>query len=348
MFIGRIESAEPMAEWVNWPDSEIHPDKGNVSGVAVDRVTGDLLVIGRPYRPLVWKSTDQGKTFIAAKGSLAGLPANSYSLCMDPAGNRMACFFPRGGGGMVTDGGATLTPFGIVIPTGTVPSTSIDVSKVNQYGLDVGVVDWGATGKACLVMTHETHGVLVLSTDSGATWKVLGKDFSFPVGIYDPQTLLVGNSKSGLQRSTDGGVTWTKVCDLPKTSLANADGANGTSIIVYKGAGYLLTENGLLVSKDKGATWTTLGAPITICSPPNKFLVSGPFFGADENHILLVGMDGVFQTVDRGASWKKVASYPSTEPNFSNRACFAWDPVCNIVYAAHNGSAPRLCQLPSR
>lgn len=346
MVVGHAESAEPMGEWKNWPDSEIHPDKGGVSGVAVDPATGDLLVIGRPYRPLVWKSTDQGKTFVAAKGSLAGLPANSYSLCMDPAGSRLACFFPRGGGGMVTDGGATLTPFGTVIPTGTVPSTSIDVSTVNQLGLDVGVVDWGATGKACLVITHETHGVLVLSTDSGATWKVLGKDFSFPVGIFDPQTLLVGNSKIGLQRSTDGGATWNKVCDLPKTSLANADSANGTSIIVYKGTGYLLTENGLLASQDKGATWKALGTPVNIGSPPNKFLVSGPFFGADENHILLVGMDGVFQTVDRGANWKKVAPYPSTELNFSNRACFAWDPVHHIVYAAHSGSAPRICQLP--
>ena len=209
------------------------------------------------------------------------------------------------------------------------------------------MVDWEATGTACLAMTHETHGVLVLSTDSGATWKVLGKDFALPVGIFDPQTLLVGNYKIGLQRSTDGGATWTKVCDLPRTSLSAAYAAEGTSIIVYKGAGYLLTENGLLVSKDKGATWTTLGAPVKTCSPPGKFRVSGPFFGADKKHILVVGMDGVFQTANGGADWKKVASYPSSDPEFPVHSCFAWDSAHNIVYAARAGKPGLLCQLPS-
>jgi len=107
----------------------------------------------------------------------------------------------------------------------------------------------------------------------------------------------------------------------------------------------LATENGLLVSKDKGATWKALGAPINICNAPNKFRVSGLFFGADENHILLVGMDGVFRTADGGASWKKVAPYPSDDPGFPMHSCFAWDPVHNIVYAARSGKPALLCRL---
>jgi len=347
MIIGRAESAEPMAEWINWPDSEIHPAKGTVGGMAVDRTTGDLFAVVHPYHAELWKSTDQGKTF-NKKGSLGGLPINSYSFCADPGGKRLACFFAYpDGGGMVTDGGGTLTKFGIIVPPGAEPSTPIDTSKVNKQCFDAGAVDWEATGKACLGMTHETHGVLVLSTDCGATWKILGKDFTYPVGIFDPKTLLAGNSKIGLQRSTDGGSAWTKVCDLPKSSLTPAFAAEGTTIVVFKGAGYLATENGLLVSKDKGATWKALGATIIICSPPNKFNVSGPFFGADENHILLVGMDGVFQTADGGASWKKVAPYPSNDPGFPVHSCFAWDPAHNIVYAARSGKPALLCQLPS-
>lgn len=345
MIIGRAESAQPMAEWINWPDSEIHPAKGTVCGMAVDRTTGDLFVVVNPYHAELWKSMDQGETF-ASKGTLGGLPINSYSFCADPAGKRLACFFAYpDGGGMVTDGGATLAKFSTIAPTGSVPPITIDIPKVNRNCFECGVVDWEATGKACMGMTHETHGVLVLSTDSGSTWKVLGTGFTLPVGIFDPQTLLVGNHS--LQRSTDGGVTWTKVCDLPKTSLSAAYSAEGTAIIVYKGAGYLLTENGLLVTRDKGATWKAMGAPINVCSAPNKFRVSGPFFGADENHILLVGMDGVFLTVNGGANWKKVASYPSDDPGFPVHSCFAWDPVHNIVYAARSGKPALVCRLPS-
>jgi hypothetical protein len=344
--MGRAESEEPLAEWKSWPDSELHPAKGSVCGMVVDRTTGDLFAAVKPYRAELWKSTDQGKSFVALKGVIGGLPINSYSFCADPAGKRLACFFAYGGG-MVTDGGARLTKFGTIIPAEAVHCVSMDISRVNRNCFELGVVDWEATGTASLAMTHETHGVLLLSTDSGATWKVLGEDFTLPVGIFNPQTLLAGNCKIGLRRSTDGGATWTKVCDLPKTSLSSAYAAEGTSIIVYRGAGYLLTENGLLLSRDKGATWTNLGAPIRICRPPNKFRASGPFFGADEKHILLVGMDGVFQTASGGANWRKVAPYPSNDPAFPPHSCFAWDPVHNIAYAARAGKPGLLCQLPS-
>ena len=176
MIAGRVASEEPLAEWKSWPDSELHPAKGSVCGIAVDRTTGDLFAVLKPYRAELWKSTDQGKTFVPLKGVLGGLPINSYNFCADPAGKRLACFFAYGGG-MVTDDGARLTKFGTIIPAGAVPSVSIDISGVNRRCFELGVVDWEATGTACLAMTHETHGVLVLSTDRGAHVESIGKGF---------------------------------------------------------------------------------------------------------------------------------------------------------------------------
>lgn len=87
---------------------------------------------------------------------------------------------------------------------------------------------------------------------------------------------------------------------------------------------------------------------MNISGTQKKFRPHGPFFGADEKHIVLVGMDGVFQTADGGAHWTKVALFPEdilhhTPPGEES---FAWDPVHNIIYACCR-QVPALCsQLP--
>ena len=75
MIAGRVASEEPLAEWKSWPDSELHPAKGSVCGIAVDRTTGDLFAVLKPYRAELWKSTDQGKTFVPLKGVSVDCPS---------------------------------------------------------------------------------------------------------------------------------------------------------------------------------------------------------------------------------------------------------------------------------
>ena len=102
------------------------------------------------------------------------------------------------------------------------------------------------------------------------------------VGALDATTFIYSKG-DGIHRSTDTGVTWTKVSSAnPQTRIP----------VLFHGAHYLGTATGLLVSKDKGASWQPQGAAVNIWQ--------GPFFGRDEKEMVVVGKDGVFITRNAG------------------------------------------------
>jgi photosystem II stability/assembly factor-like uncharacterized protein len=333
---GAPATADGLAQWQHWPDSDIHPSDGVVFGVAVDRTTGDLFTVHK-NSPNTWggpaeiyKSTDQARTFTKATNTIIGSSLSAYHYNFDSTGKRIAFFLvgSPASGGMSIDGGVTWTPFGV---------------DPKKRGFEGGVVDWDDTGKTCLAVCHESPTV-ALSHDAGVTWQELD-GFTSPVGIFDSKTLIVGNATDhSLQRSTDGGATWTKVGDAPVT-IRKIE-----SIVTFNGVGYLITPQGLLASKDKGATWQPYGKPVNISGTQNKFRPQGPFFGADEKHIVLAGTDGVFQTEDGGEHWIKVASFPAEvsahKPAFEES--FARDPVHNIIYACVRQVPALYCQIPVR
>jgi photosystem II stability/assembly factor-like uncharacterized protein len=104
--------------------------------------------------------------------------------------------------------------------------------------------------------------------------------------------------------------------------------------VLFRGASYLGGTNGLLVSRDLGASWQEQGAAVNIWQ--------GPFFGRDEREMLVVGKDGVFRTEDAGATWKRAASLKPKEGNFVFRpnwfGCYAWDSVNHLLYVSAMGN----------
>jgi len=333
---GAPAATDGLAQWQHWPDSDIHPNDGVVFGVAVDRNTGDLFIVHK-NSPNTWggpaeiyKSTDQARTFTKANNTIIGSSLSAYHYNFDSTGKKMAFFLvgSPGSGGMSSDGGANWTPFA--------------GDPLLKRGFECGVFDWDDTGKTCLAVCHESPTV-VLSHDAGATWQAFA-GFTSPVGIFDSKTLIVGSKDGTLQRSTDGGATWDKVGDAPVT-IRKIE-----SIVTFNGVGYLITPQGLLASKDKGATWEPYGNPVNISGAQKKFRPQGPFFGADEKHIVLVGTDGVFQTEDGGEHWTKVAPFPAEvlahKP--ASEESFAWDPVHNIIYVCVRQVPALCCQLPVR
>jgi hypothetical protein len=271
---------------------------GLTAGVAVDRASGDVFMVVCDQG--IWKSSDKGATFERADGgAIGGRCETGFALNADPAGGRMMCFMIYGGSAYTADGGKTW-------------------KKSQTSHLDVGAVDWEATGQCLLSVRHESGGMLCMSTDAGASWKDLEKGFS-KVGLFDARTLVACKGK-GLVRSTDGGATWTAVSDVTPP---------GFVMTVFKGTGYWATEKGLLASRDKGATWAVQGAPV------NAFY--GPYFGKDEKHLVVVGKDGFHETRDGGLTWAAAAPLPAgmgvgfTGPNY------AWDPKANVFYASSMG-----------
>jgi photosystem II stability/assembly factor-like uncharacterized protein len=178
-----------------------------------------------------------------------------------------------------------------------------------------------------IALDHESGGKAFLSTDGAETWDlmsitVLASGAGFPppafamVGVMDSKTLVYGNGE-GILRSTDTGANFEKVSDL---------NARTRVPVLFKGVFYL-GGDGLMVSKDKGATWKEQGSKLEMWV--------GPYFGEDEHHMMIANKQGVFLTSDAGDSWTKVASLPTDgmyDPQIWGG--FAWDPKANILYAA--------------
>jgi len=275
---------------IGWP--------GLTGGVTVDPASGDVYMVVCDLG--IWKSSDKGESFERVDGGkVGGRCETGFGLNFDPAGKRLMCFMVYGGSALTTDSGKTWT-----------------ASKVSH--VDFGAVDWEDTAKCMLTLRHESGGKLALTTDGAQTWKDIDKGVK-AVGLFDANSLLASKG-DGILRSTDGGATWTKVCDTTPA---------GFVMRTFKGVGYWTSKHGLLASKDKSATWAVLGAPVDA--------LLGPCFGKDESHIVVVGKAGFLETTDGGKSWKEAAPTPAgfgTGPVGPN---YAWDPNANIFYASSMG-----------
>lgn len=292
---------------VEWP--------GGCSGVVVNRTNGEVTikVVGLG----LWRSGDQCESWQRVDGGMiSGRDETGWATSADAhAPNRIASFSLDGGAGWTSDG--------------------VHWKKFTSLGRnwDYGSVDWSAAEpKTIIAAKHETTppGEVYLSTDSGVKWRRLSIHLNESRGRPSmigalSSTALVFSIGDGIQRSTDGGETWSKVSDaIPQTRIP----------VLFRGAHYLGTTNGLILSHDLGVTWQTRGGPVDIWQ--------GPFFGREENEMVVVGRDGIFQSRDGGQSWKRVADPKSAGRGFQFTpnwfGCYAWDPVHNAIYASAMGN----------
>lgn len=287
---------------IDWP--------GMTAGVAVDPATGDVYMVV-PGQGL-WKSADQGATFARTdEGTVGGRCETAYALQFDPEGKRLACFMLDGKCAMTSDGGKTWSPF-----TGL------------GRNWDYAAVDWSADPvKTIFGARHECGGEAYLSSDGGKTWTMLFKEMEFDrtggVGVFDDKTLVYTMKGKGIQRSTDAGKTWAQVSDLEPW---------GRVVRVRKGVGYWLSRDGLLVSRDKGATWAKQGTAVDA--------TIGPMFDPkDEKRVAAAGAKGIFLSADAGATWTKVGALPEkfSMPKAGWFANVDWDPARNVFYASQMG-----------
>lgn len=284
---------------------------GESAGVAVDPASGDVYMIVTGLG--VWKSADIGKTFVRVDGGkVGGRCETSFALNVDPEGKRLACFMLDGKCAWSGDSGQKWNALA-------------DVGRNWDYA----AVDWSAdTVKTIFAALHESGGQVMFSKDGGQTWTKLFKDAEFDrtggLGIFDEQTLVYTQKGKGIQRSTDAGHTWTKIADREPI---------GRLMSVRQGKAWWLAKEGLLVSADKGVTWSVQGQPVEASI--------GPYFDPrNEKRIVVAGAKGIFQTADGGETWKLAGRLPPGFEKLPKAGWFtnvAWDPVHDVFYVSHMG-----------
>jgi photosystem II stability/assembly factor-like uncharacterized protein len=302
--LARLTNNGAKAEW-----------PGGCSGVVVNRTNGDVTIKVVGFG--LWRSSDQGEHWNRIDGNvISGRDETAWATSVEQnAPGRMASFSLDGAAGWTVDGSHW--------------------KKFTTLGRnwDFGSVDWASELPQTIVAAkHETTppGEVYASQDGGSTWKQLpiyvnsNRDKISMVGVMNPSTFVYSKG-DGIQRSRDGGLTWTKVASAnPQTRIP----------VLFRGAHYLGDTNGLLVSKDLGATWKQQGAPVNIWQ--------GPFFGRDQNEMLVVGKEGVFVSQDAGETWKLVAALKKKEAGFlfipNWFGCYSWDPVHNVLYVSAMGN----------
>jgi hypothetical protein len=284
----------------------------NCSGVCVNRLNGDVVI--KIIDNGMWRSTDQGGHWARIDSStVGGRCETGWAVQVDQDNPiRMAVFSLDGTAGYTADG-----------------TTWKKMAGMGR-NWDFGSVDWTtADAKVMIATHHESSGEVYKTTDGAATWIKLpitvvasggGSTPTAMVGVINTNTFIYSTG-SGINRSTDQGATWNNV--------SNANPQTRT-VTVFKNVCYLGTTTGLLVSTDQGATWQTRGATVNIWQ--------GPFFGADENTMVVVGAQGVYKTTNAGTAWNKIVSLPGAictgntfDPSWY--AMLTWDPVNNDVYA---------------
>jgi len=193
------------------------------------------------------------------------------------------------------------------------------------------------------------------STDSGSNWSVVSKPtFSYPFSArgllaIDPvktTVLYTMNASSGLEVSTNGGVSWSEPT-IPKpagsasggtTNQPNLSGVtpdpnhSGVVYVVGGNSSFHPGKGYLIKSTDFGNTWTILtstagfGSRIFI-NPKNSL----ELYGSSLSNIGCTsskGMCGIYKSTDGGQSWTELTIPEAVVQNV------AFDVTPGLVYAA--------------
>ncbi|HEY2250507.1 MAG TPA: hypothetical protein VGH74_05585 [Planctomycetaceae bacterium] len=314
-FVFPVLECHAAETWIDISTAQIgqldkQPWPGGCAGVAVNRLSGDVMVniVGNG----LWKSSDRGQTWMRLDGGVvSGRGECAWSVQVDQNDpKRVAVFSLDGDAGYTADG--------------------THWKKFTSLGRnwDFGSVDWATPeAKVILAGKHESGGEVYKSADAGTTWTKLAivmdpvkKMDECMIGVMDAHTFIYSFA-NGIHRSTDDGTTWTQVSrSQPRSKIP----------VLFKNVHYLCTSAGLLVSRDLGATWQIQGEAVDIWQ--------GPFFGPDEKTMVAAGPQEIYKTTTGGTSWTKISGLrPNVNQNFSFTTkwfgAYSWDPVHDVIYA---------------
>ncbi len=206
------------------------------------------------------------------------------------------------------DGGATWLP-GVVTVQGT----------QNAYGLaNISAIDADTAYASIYPVTATISGQGVYkTTNGGASWTKVstgtftaGSSFINVVHFFDAKDgVALGDPAGGYfeaYTTNNGGATWTRV---PQANIPFTPGASEYGTVGYYGAHdstiiYPTNLGNMLVSKDRGITWTAVASPVT---GTNTFIPKLSFKNKDVVFAIAgntgQAINSIIASVDGGLSW---------------------------------------------
>ncbi len=156
-----------------------------------------------------------------------------------------------------------------------------------------------------------TAGDVIRSVDGGNSWSTVTRTdtavTSLAISGADSRIVFVGTKTSGMLRTEDGGGTWVKYEKILKDYKSSdrvfgfAQNANGTVVVMN-------TQYGLLVSKDKGSTWT----PVSLISASGEVRIYSVAIAPGNGDIIYYGTDSTLNRSTSGGSAWTTSELPST------------------------------------
>jgi photosystem II stability/assembly factor-like uncharacterized protein len=226
----------------------------------------------------------------------------------------------QGGVWKTTNGGASYTPLTDNLPITRISDICIDPNNPNTIYISVCDFEYIGVGLYLNGRKRHTHYGLGIykSTDGGTTWNATGLTFQLTNGdaslmrkiVVNPANSneLVACGVSGMYKSMNGGVNWTKKLDSLFIDMVQDPVSPST---LYAATGWIQNSNmghvGIYKSIDFGTTWSLLNTGIQTQGVVQRIrLAIAP---TDNNYIYALCSDntdsfyGIFQSTNAGTNW---------------------------------------------